>query len=86
MNVCPCGTPILNAGQPGFRSVAVFIEADCHLSRLLHPLISIHAAIEPRHVGLNVLTPALFAARRKSSSRVAIGAPLRRASSRYDAS
>jgi len=86
MNVCPCGTPILNAGQPGFRSVAVFIGADCHLSRLLHPLISIHAAIEPRHVGLNVLTPALFAARRRSSSRVAIGAPLRRASSRYDAS
>lgn len=41
---------------------------------------------EPHHVGLNVLTPALFAARRRSSSRVAIGALLRRASSRYDAS
>jgi hypothetical protein len=48
--------------------------------------ISIHAAIGTRHVGLKVLTPALFAARRRSSSRVAIGQPLRRASSRYDAS
>lgn len=34
------------------------------------------------HVGVKNLTPALVAARRKSSSRVAIGAPLRRASSR----
>lgn len=37
----------------------------------------------PRHVGLNILTHALFAARRRSSSRVAIGPPLRSASSRY---
>ena len=40
----------------------------------------------PHYDGLNVLTPALFDARRKSSSRVAIGPPPRRASSRYDAS
>jgi hypothetical protein len=30
-NFLPLGTPILNAGQPGLRSVAFFIGADYHL-------------------------------------------------------
>src|SRR5271168_799744 len=29
-NFLPLGTPLLNAGQPGLRSIAVFIGTDCH--------------------------------------------------------